>query len=304
MLAKRNVKICYCTNKSMKRLFYSIIIPTFNSEFFLETCLKSVEKLNYPKELIEVIISDNNSTDKTKQIALMHNCKFFVITQQPPPQVCKQRNIGAIHSKGDYLLFLDHDMEFPSNFFDLVSDNIVKYPSVDAWSIPEKIIAHNSLLTNARNFENECAKDTIVPSFRLMKRNIFFKIPDKYDLSLSNGPADWDMDIQLKIIGCKLKTLDNAYVIHHEESLTMWAYILKKANYVKGINIYKKKWLKRNPFIYNSIILKQLDPLYRMIGIYFENGKWKQTIINLPLYIFLIFLTFMKGSQYYLRKLK
>ncbi|MFA5770747.1 MAG: glycosyltransferase family 2 protein [Patescibacteria group bacterium] len=286
----------------MKKISFSIIIPTLNSEFFLETCLKSIKKLNYPKKYIEVIISDNNSTDKTKQIALKYGCKFFVTTQQPP-QVCKQRNIGAINSKGEYLLFLDHDMEFPHNFFSLVSKNIEKFPIIDAWSIPEKIVAHNSLLTNARNFENECAKDTIVPSFRLMKRDVFFQIPDKYDLSLSSGPGDWDMDIQLKIIGCKLKTLDT-YVIHHEESLTMWSYILKKSNYVKGIDIYKKKWVKRNPFIYKSIIMKQLSPFYRGVGIYFENGKWKQTIKNLPLYFFLIFLTFMKGYQYYFKKLE
>lgn len=284
---------------------FSVIIPTLNSEQHIETLLSSVAKLETDKNTcgkIEVIIVDNGSKDNTKKIVEKYGSNFISV-EGPPPQVCKQRNVGAIHSKGEYLLFLDHDMEFPHNFFNLASNNIAKFPAIDAWSIPEKIIAHNSLLTNARNFENICAKDTVVPSFRLIKRSVFFQIPDKYDLSLSSGPADWDMDIQLKIIGCRLKTLDT-YVIHHEESLTMWSYIFKKANYAKGIDIYKKKWVKRNPFIYRSIILKQLSPFYRSIVIYFEKNKWKQTIKNLHLYIFLIFLTFMKGSQYYLRKSK
>lgn len=288
----------------MKKFSYSIIIPTFNSEFFIETCLKSVKRLNYPKKLVEVIICDNNSPDRTKQIALKYGCKLFVITKPLPPQGSLQRNLGAKNSKSDYILFIDHDMEFPPNFFNLVSKSIEKHPEIDAWSIPEKIIAHNPLMTKARNFENECAKDTVVPSFRLMKRSVFMKLPGKYDLSLSIGPGDWDMDNQLRIFGCKFKTFKETYVIHHEESLTMWKYILKKANYVKGIDVYKKKWIKKNPFIYKTIIMKQLSPLYRSVVIYFEKGKWKQTIKKLPLYFFLIFLTFMKGSQYYLRKSK
>lgn len=288
----------------MKRPFFSIIIPTRNSEFFLPTCLKSFAKLDYPKSSLEVIIADNNSADKTKQIALEYGCKFINITQQPAPQGCLQRNLGAQSSKGDYILFIDHDMEFPPDFFNLISEEIAEFPSIDAWSIPEKIVAHGFLMTNARNFENECAKDTVVPSFRLIKRSVFIKIPEKYDLSLSGGPGDWDMDIQLRIFGCKFKTFNTTYVVHHEESLTMWAYIFKKRNYVKGIDLYKQKWLKRNPVIYKTIVLKQLSPFYRGVIIYFENGKWKQTIKKLPLYIFLIFLTFMKGSQYYLRKSK
>lgn len=285
----------------MNKRIYSIIIPTLNSEYFLRTCLESIKKMNYPKDCIEVIIVDNESIDKTKEIAQRYGCKFLVVSTQPPPQVCLQRNIGAKASKGEYIMFIDHDMEFPRNFFTVTSRNITNFPEIDAWSIPEKIIAHDKLMTNARNFENECAKDTVVPSFRLMKRDIFFQTPDKYDQKLSGGPADWDLDIQLKIIGCKFKTLDS-YVIHHEERLTMWKYVFKKANYVKGINIYKRKWLKRNNSIYESIILKQLSPSYRSVGIYFEEGKWKQTVKKLPLYMFLIFLTCMKGAQYYLRK--
>jgi glycosyltransferase involved in cell wall biosynthesis len=284
----------------MKNQIYSIIIPTLNSESFLPTCLESIKKIDYPKNCIEVIVVDNNSTDKTKEIVLKHGYKFLNVSSQPPPQVCLQRNIGAKASKGDYILFIDHDMEFPKNFFKLTNKNIVNFPMIDAWSIPERIKAKGYLMTSARNFENECAKNTVVPSFRLMKRDVFFQTPNKYEQMLSGGPADWDLDIQLKIIGCKFKTLDS-YVIHHEENLTMWRYVFKKANYVKGIEIYKQKWSKQNRFVYESIVLKQLNPFYRSVGIYSENGKWKQTIKKFPLYIFLVFLTMMKGAQYYLR---
>jgi glycosyltransferase involved in cell wall biosynthesis len=285
----------------MSKPLYSVIIPTRNSELFLPTCLKSISKLDFSKNDVEVIIADNQSTDKTKRIANEYGCRFITVGNQPP-QVCLQRNKGAEISRGEYILFIDHDMEFPRNFFKVTSRNIAKFPEVDAWSIPEKISAHDPLLTKARNFENKCAKDTVVPSFRLMKKSTFFKTPDKYDQELSGGPADWDLDIQLKAIGSKLRTLDSTYVIHHEESMTMWAYSFKKGKYVKGIEVYKKKWIKRDPSVYKSIIMKQLSPIYRLVGIYFEQNKWKQTVRNIPLYLFLIFLTIMKGSQYYLKK--
>lgn len=46
----------------------SINLVVFNGEKYIRHCLDSVKNLNYPHELIEVNIWDNNSTDKTKKI--------------------------------------------------------------------------------------------------------------------------------------------------------------------------------------------------------------------------------------------
>ena len=50
-------------------LFVSIIIPTRNEEKLLGKCLEGIKQLNYPKEKLEVIISDGMSTDRTTEIA-------------------------------------------------------------------------------------------------------------------------------------------------------------------------------------------------------------------------------------------
>lgn len=276
----------------------SIIIPTRNSSRFLDTCLSSIRNQTYRN--IEILLSDNNSSDNTKSQAQFYKC-IYINTLKLAPQVCLQRNLGAKKAKGDYLLFLDHDMELPNNFLKKVIIEINKNPSIDAWYVPEKIYAHSNLFTRMRNFENRCSKDTVIAAARLIKKTKFFSTKDQFDLKLSSGPADWDMDIQLKELGSEFKTL-NAYLNHHEENLTLFRYITKKAQYVSGIDIYKDKWYKRDKTMYNSIVVKQFDPLYRSVTIFFENNKWKFTIKNFHLYLLLVIITAFKGLQYYLHK--
>ena len=48
----------------------SICIPTYNRRDFLETCLRSVveELERHPDTSIEVVVSDNASTDGTREL--------------------------------------------------------------------------------------------------------------------------------------------------------------------------------------------------------------------------------------------
>ena len=46
----------------------SVIIPVYNAEKFLGECLDSVIKQEYPKQLLEVSIYDDGSTDKSAAI--------------------------------------------------------------------------------------------------------------------------------------------------------------------------------------------------------------------------------------------
>ena len=49
----------------IKKPLFSIIVATFNSDKYLEGCLKSIFKQNYKN--YEVIIIDNKSTDKNNR---------------------------------------------------------------------------------------------------------------------------------------------------------------------------------------------------------------------------------------------
>jgi len=82
----------------------SIIIPTKNSQTTLKKCLESVMRQTYKN--IEIVVVDNYSKDKTKEIALQYTRLFF----QKGKERSAQRNYGIQKSKGNYLLFLDSDM--------------------------------------------------------------------------------------------------------------------------------------------------------------------------------------------------
>ncbi len=45
----------------------SVIVPAFQAEKTIESCIESLLELKYPKDKLELIIIDNNSTDGTKE---------------------------------------------------------------------------------------------------------------------------------------------------------------------------------------------------------------------------------------------
>ena len=113
----------------------SIIIPTYNEEKRLPTCLDSISRLDYSKEDIEVIVVDNGSTDGTREIA--KSCGAEVL-RDDSMNVSGLRNLGAKHSKGDILAFVDADCIVSKDWL----KNASKYSddiTVAAWGAPPAI---------------------------------------------------------------------------------------------------------------------------------------------------------------------
>ncbi|MAG47108.1 hypothetical protein CL617_00755 [archaeon] len=86
---------------------FSIIIPAYNEEKYIENTLKSIPK----RDNIEIITVCNGCTDNTEKIA----SKYSEIILQKEKQVSKARNIGAISSKGSIIIFLDADTLLTQN---------------------------------------------------------------------------------------------------------------------------------------------------------------------------------------------
>ena len=84
----------------------SIAIPTLNSERTLEKTLKSIQRQNYPKNKIEVLVIDGGSKDNTLDIAKKYGCE---IIPNPKVQLIFGKHIGYMRAKGQYLLSLDSD---------------------------------------------------------------------------------------------------------------------------------------------------------------------------------------------------
>jgi glycosyltransferase involved in cell wall biosynthesis len=85
----------------------SIVIPTYNEEKYLSSLLDSIKEQDVK---CEITVSDNNSKDKTREIARKYKCK---IVQGGIP--AKAKNNGAKKARCD-LLFLDADVVLPEHF--------------------------------------------------------------------------------------------------------------------------------------------------------------------------------------------
>ncbi|MEQ9716292.1 MAG: glycosyltransferase [Candidatus Asgardarchaeum sp.] len=97
----------------MNNSLVSVVITTKNEEAHLLNCIKSIRLQTYSN--IEIIVVDNFSTDKTKDIAKEYADLFFLKGDERS----MQRNYGLLKkSKGEYLLYLDADMILEKNLIE------------------------------------------------------------------------------------------------------------------------------------------------------------------------------------------
>ena len=88
----------------------SVIVPAFNEEQLILDCLNSIQESvsanSKPGFTYEIIVVDNNSTDKTAQLATQAGA---IVVFEPINQIGRARNAGAAVATGDWLLFVDAD---------------------------------------------------------------------------------------------------------------------------------------------------------------------------------------------------
>lgn len=93
-----------------RRVKLSIIIPAFNEERLLPATLDGINRARSALDrrgwAHEVIVADNNSTDRTAAVARAAGAR---VVFEPVNQIGRARNAGAAAADGDWLLFLDAD---------------------------------------------------------------------------------------------------------------------------------------------------------------------------------------------------
>jgi glycosyltransferase involved in cell wall biosynthesis len=94
-----------------EKINYSVIIPAYNEEVLLPKTLISLKSaMTNVLQPGEIIVVDNNSTDKTAEIAEKHGAK---IVFEPFRQIARARNSGAKAARSTFLIFLDADTILP-----------------------------------------------------------------------------------------------------------------------------------------------------------------------------------------------
>ena len=120
-------------SKEIKNNFlFSIIVPVYNTEKYLEKCLKSI------KDAIdldcEVIIVNDGSTDNSEKIilnfidTLPSNYKSnFIYTKKENKGLSDTKNVGISMARGDYISVIDSDDYISNNFYKIAREYIPNY---------------------------------------------------------------------------------------------------------------------------------------------------------------------------------
>lgn len=104
---------------------FSVIMPAYNAEKFIERSIKSVLDQTYAN--FELIVIDDGSTDGTKaQIETFTDDRVRYVYQKNSG-VAAARNKGILESRGQYICFLDSDDEWMPGHLTLLNKLIEKY---------------------------------------------------------------------------------------------------------------------------------------------------------------------------------
>jgi len=111
----------------------SVIIPAYNEENYIGQTLKSVGD-NAPDNVVEIIVVDNASTDKTREVV----AKFprVKIVEEKNKGLTRARQAGLNAAKGDILVYIDADTLARKDWFEVLNREFSLDPELICLSGP------------------------------------------------------------------------------------------------------------------------------------------------------------------------
>lgn len=224
----------------------SVIIPTKNEEENIVRCVKSVQKQDY-KGKLEIILVDNYSTDKTVERAKPYVTKVII----KGPERSPQRNSGARAAHGQWLFFLDADMELSRDVIKECVELAQGKVATPIIAVSEESIGY-TFWGKALALERNCYKNaTWLHAARFFPRSSFLKLGG-YDEHLVAG-EDWDLTQRFRLKGFPLFVTKQARLFHYERKGTLRELFKKEYYYIQNIDHYAKK--HPYPFSYQGSFL-------------------------------------------------
>lgn len=263
---------------------FSIIIPIYNAEKYLNRCILSI--INQTYRDFEIILVDDGSKDNSGTICdkYAENDARIKVIHQNNSGVSTARNAGLKNAVGDYIIFVDSDDYIE---FDMLEK--IKY-ILDKYDVDCIIYNLNNIIETKYVDEDELIENMIkliktetinAPWNKLYKRNIIEKYNIQYDERIEIGE---DLLFSIKYISKikKVYLLNERlynYVIENNNSLTT-KYKENKYGQLMFVNDRIKKILKD----YNDEKLLECEKYIRLKNIFscfmdllHEECKYAQT---------------------------
>lgn len=158
----------------------SIIVPIYNTENYLNTCIKNL--INQTLKEIEIILIDDGSTDNSGKICdeYAKKDKRIKVIHKKNEGAALARNVGIEIAQGEYIAFVDSDDYTDFDYYEKLykgSDN-----NIDV--VFGEIKASNSI--NRILSTNKQQKEDIVSRERKYNKNIIWSCRSKCRQKIQN----------------------------------------------------------------------------------------------------------------------
>lgn len=163
----------------IKKPLVSVIIPSYNEEKNIEDCIKSMLDQSYKN--LELILVDDGSTDKTKEIIKKFPVTLLEQKHQGPGNA---RNYGAREAKGEILVFMDADMTFSKDFLEDLMSPLIKGEYKGTFSKEEYVSNWENVWARSWNINQNWPKGKMIPEdypdegqdFRAILKSEFLRV--------------------------------------------------------------------------------------------------------------------------------
>jgi mycofactocin glycosyltransferase len=226
----------------------TVIIPVRNRPEDISECLTSLIKLDYPEEIIEIIVVDDASDDNTPQVISGFPVKL--IKNPVRSQASFSRNLAAKEARGDIIAFIDSDCvahplwlkELVPAFMD--ETNGAVGGKVDSW-FKKKAIDQYEKVSSSLNMGNRSRSSKEDGNFfylptcnLLVKKKLFLKLGG-FNIDMTVG-EDVDFCWRLKDSGYEIE-YQPAGVVFHKHRNKISAFFSRRFEYGTSEPLLQKK---------------------------------------------------------------
>ena len=281
--------------------FFSVVIPLYNKEKFIENTLNSV--LNQTFEDFEVIVINDGSTDTSEEKVLNFKDKRIQYISKVNEGVSIARNTGIEKAQSNFITFLDSDDVWLPSFLEEMHKTIAKYPEQRVFSAAyeietsrSKIPAQYSIPKSKKpqfvNYFEASSIESIIWTSCAAFHSSVFKEVGMFDPQIKISE---DIDLWIRV-GLKYQVVFNPKVlaryIYDDKSVSRGSeYIFEESSFNKYDPLEKtnpqlKKFLDLNRFsvaIKNKLIgdHKNFEQISSQIDLRNLNFK-KRILLKLP----------------------